>query len=110
MKVGSLCIFSITTVVMLGVWQFVYLWIIKRGYALFGQPGESRFDFCCRELGSPLWRLRRWFGMARFYNGRLFVGYMVFRGVVFLLLGIAGVVGYIWVRSTAYGAWLDIIL
>ncbi len=102
-------IFFIVISIYYGLWQFVWLRLTRKYYNILKQDGESYFDFLCRWSTSPVWKLKKRLGFARFYRWRVFGTLVKIKGVLYILFGL-----FLWLVMVLYsrtdnGVWLDIV-
>lgn len=108
MKISSLFTFVATFFILHGIWQFIWLKLATKGYKEFKNEGESFLDYCVREFNSLDWKIRKKLSISWFYNSRLFRIFIILKGTLLVLLGVAFIVAYFLIKNTEYGVWLDI--
>ena len=110
MSVRNVFICSITFLILLGVWQFIWLFLTVKAYEFFKEENETFFDFCCRQYDSWLWRIRRKMNISWFYNSQAFRIFTILKGLLLVLLACVMLFILISIGFTDYNVWLDIEL
>lgn len=111
MRIIDIIIFVITYIFIYGVWQFLFLVIHKKGYELEKLENETFFDFMCRYYSDDIfWKIRKKLGYSWIYNSKIYESWIKFKGIIFIVIAIVGVVG-LWLFSKSdYFIWLSIEL
>ena len=93
-----------------GVWQFLWIVILKKGYELEKLEDESFPDFLFRWYGDDFfWKLRKRFVPKWFYYSRMFLIFIKVKGIVLILAGLGLAVALIFVSKSEYASWLQIV-
>lgn len=102
-------VFFSAYMLILGVWQFLYIKIHKKGYELEKKENETFFEFMCRYYEDDFfWKLRKKYGIKWLYNSKIFEKYIKLKGIILILFGLIVVFGLLLLRQTDYYVWLSI--
>lgn len=109
--IGHIFVFLSSFCIVMGIWQFLWIKIHRKGYEMEKLEDESFTDFLFRYYEDELlWKLRKRFGPKWFYYGKSFIRFTKIKGVILIVVGIAIGVAVFLVSKTEYGIFLDIEL
>lgn len=93
----------------LGVYQFIYIHILYKGYLSEKLENESFLDFCIRYFDKTVrWKFRKKITfLRRFYNGKGFRIFTRLKGVFLVLISLLIVILILYIKSTDYSVFLD---
>ena len=93
----------------LGIYQFIYIHILYKGYLSEKLENESFLDFCIRYFDKTVrWKFRKKIViLRRFYNGKGFRIFTRLKGVLLVLISLLIVILILYIKSTDYSVFLD---
>ena len=101
--------FLSTFCVLLGLWQFAWIVIHRKGYELEKQDDESFMDFMFRYYADEWqWKLRKRYGPKWFYYSKMFLIFTKIKGVILIVVGLAIAFGVFFLSGTDLGVYLQI--
>lgn len=107
MSIRKIILFFADFLILCGLYQFYFWYIIKKGHYYLKEKDETLLEYIVREFPTKRWKKRLEnpkFSLDRYFSIRKLFG------VVLLVLGIAMIIG-IWVfADTKYGFLIDVVL
>lgn len=107
MTARKIIMFLADFIILGGLYQYYFIYIIKKGWEYLGNENESLIDYISREFDSKKWRKRR---EKKSFNLNRYFFYRKIFGFLCVLLGLLLFVFIWWFGSTNYGFILDIRL
>lgn len=110
LKIRDLYIFASTFILCCGFWKIIFIKVFTKAYKLFAKPNETYFTYLCRELDSPIWKLKKRLKLSWLYDTPFGRNLQRLLGIVLVLIGCALFIVYFLIRSTQFGIYFDIKL
>lgn len=107
MTIRNILMFIGDFIIISGLYQFYFSFIIKKGYKYLGDENKSLMDYICKEYPTKTWEKRRknkHFSLERYFLIRKTLG------LGLILLGLIIFVVIWWFSGTKYGFMLDVKL
>lgn len=110
MYVKSLFLFLIIACMLSGIHELFWLHFAIKGYKFFAEEGETFFQYCCRELDSLTWRIRKKLHIDWYYNSKGFKVLTRLKGILLIVCAFALTFFMVLLRFTEFSAYLDMKL
>ena len=107
MTIRNILMFLGDFIILSGLYQFYFSFIIKKGYQYLGEGTDSLMDYICKEYPTKAWEKRKQnkqFSLDRYFAIRKTLGFGL------ILLGLIIFICIWWFSSTKYGFMLDVRL
>lgn len=108
MTVRKIIIYIADFIILCGIYQFYFSYILKLGWKHLGEENESLIDYISREYKDrKIWQKRKQmdnFNIDRYFKIRRILG------VFLVLLGIVLFASILLFQNTKYGFLIDVIL
>lgn len=106
MTIRQILLFLADFLILSGLYQFYFRFIIRKGYEVFKEEDESFIDYIAREYQLTKWqkRVNQDFSLDTYFRIRSILG------IILILIGVF-LIGLIWfLAKTKYGFIIDVRL